>query len=223
MILVLLFPQREIDGEAFCHLSREDIATIFPAPKQFILASKLYKVVQRARSSLDSSDESHINTNDVLSNLDVTLSRSSKICASITSSDCSRKQSSHSSHNHSSPESESSRKRYSMESSDDPQPKKKRHSDESSSGVEECSDFKFPVFSPDIRNCISKDAFYLPKQTQRLIKESCVALRGCCWERGNTVTNSNKKALAKKLYELVPKTLGEPVTLNKSPDVRILI
>ena len=138
MILVLLFPEREIDGEAFCHLSREDIATIFPAPKQFILASKLYKVVQRARSSLDSSDASHINTNDLLNDLDETLSRSSKICASITSSDCSRKQSSsHSSHTHSSPESESSRKRSSVESNDDHQPKKKRHSDESSSGVEE--------------------------------------------------------------------------------------
>ena len=76
---VLLLPEREIDGEAFCHLSGEDIATIFPPPKQFILASKLYKVVQE---------------------------------------------------------------------------KKKRHSDESSRGVE-CSAFKLPVFSPDIRNCIS--------------------------------------------------------------------
>lgn len=55
--------ERKIDGEAFCHLSREDIATIFPEPKQFILASKLYKVVQRARSSLDLS-------NDLLSDLD---------------------------------------------------------------------------------------------------------------------------------------------------------
>ena len=215
----MLLPEREIDGEAFCHLSREDIATIFPTPKQFILASKLYKVVQRARSSLDSSDTSHINTNEILSDLDETLSRSSKLCASITSSESSRKKSRESS---SSPESEASRKRSSLESTDDPQPKKKRHSDESSSGVEECSAFKLPVFSPDIRNCISKDAFYLPKQTQRLIKESCVALRGYCWEHGNTVTNSDKKALAKKLYELAPKTLGEPVTSsNKSPDVSI--
>ena len=203
----------------FCHLSREDIATIFPTPKQFILASKLYKVVQRARSSLDSSDTSHINTNKMLSDLDETLSRSSKLCASITSSESSCKKSRESS---SSPESEASRKRSSLESTDDPQPKKNRYSDESSSGVEECSAFKLPVFSPDIRNCISKDAFYLPKQTQRLIKESCVALRGYCWEQGNTVTNSDKKALAKKLYELAPKTLGEPVTSsNKSPDVSI--
>ena len=48
--------EREINGEAFCHSSREDIATIFPDPKQFILASKLYKVVQHARSSLDLSN-----------------------------------------------------------------------------------------------------------------------------------------------------------------------
>lgn len=75
--------ERKIDGEAFCHLSREDIATIFPEPKQFILASKLYKVVQHARSSLDLS-------NDLLSDLDKTLSRSSRLCASTTNSSSTR-------------------------------------------------------------------------------------------------------------------------------------
>ena len=69
---VLLLPERKVDGEAFCHLSREDIATIFPTPEQFILASKLYQVVQRAFSSLDSSNISHINTNEMLSDLDET-------------------------------------------------------------------------------------------------------------------------------------------------------
>ena len=196
---IAILPEREIDGEAFCHLSRKDIATIFPTPKQFILASKLYKVVQPAHSSFDSSDTSHININEMLGDLDETLSRSSKLRASIISSESSHKKSRGSS---SSPGSEASRKRSSMESTDDPQQKKKRHSDKSSSAVEECSAFKLPVFSPDIQNCISKDAFYLPKQTQRLIKESCVALRGYCWEHGNTLTNSDKKALAKKLYEL---------------------
>ena len=33
-ILLYVIPEREIDGEAFCHLSKEDIATMFPAPKQ---------------------------------------------------------------------------------------------------------------------------------------------------------------------------------------------
>ena len=81
----------------------------------------------------------------MLSDLDETPSRSSKLCASITSSESSHKKSRESS---SSPESEASRKRSSLELTNDPQPKKKRHSDESSSGVEECSAFKLPVFYP---------------------------------------------------------------------------
>ena len=118
MFAPLFIPEREIDGEAFCHLSREDIATIFPAPKQFILASKLYKVVQRARSSLDTS---HINANDLLSDLDENLSKSSKLCASVANSTSS----------------EVSRYRSPSESTLDTQPKKKRRSDESSSSADD--------------------------------------------------------------------------------------
>ena len=183
--------EREIDGEAFCHLScTEDIATIFPAPKQFILGSKLYRLVQQARSS----DDSSINTSELLDDLDETLSRSSKLCASIgtsTSSESSRK--------HSKPDSNRGA----------PEPKK-QHSDSSSSSADECGPFKLPVFSPDIQKCISNDAFYTPTQSNRLIKQSCIALRGYCWERGNPVSNSEKECLAKKLYELAPKSLGNP-------------
>ena len=116
--------EREIDGEAFCHLSREDIGTIFPKPKQFILTSKLYKVVQHARSSPDLSNAS----SDILSDLDETLSRSSRLCPSTTNSS-----------------SGSSRKR-SLESSAVPQSEKRRHS---SGSTDECKSFKLPVFSPD--------------------------------------------------------------------------
>ena len=137
--------EREIDGEAFCHLScTEDIATIFPAPKQFILGSKLYKLVQQARSS----DDSSINTSELLDDLDETLSRSSKLCASIGTST-----SSESSHKCSKPDSNRGA----------PEPNK-QHSDSSSSSADECGPFKLPVFSPDIQKCISNDAFYTPTQ-----------------------------------------------------------
>ena len=85
-ILLCIIPEREVDGEAFCRLSREDIATIFPSPKQFILGSKLYKLVQRARSSKDNSG---MDTSDVslAGDLEETLSRSSlKQSASTTNS-----------------------------------------------------------------------------------------------------------------------------------------
>ena len=211
MVLLYITSEREIDGEAFCHLSREDIATIFPAPKQFILGSKLYKLVQRARSS---DDDSSINTSELLGDLDETLSRSSKLCASISASTSS----------------EFSRKRSKAGSDSAPQPKK-QHSDTSSSSASdrsfssagECSSFKLPVFSPDVQKCISNDAFYTPTQSNRLIKQSCVALRGYCWEHGNPVSNSDKETLAKKLYELAPKTLGNPGSAKKSPYISMYI
>lgn len=58
--------EKQIDGDAFIHLSREDIATIFPSPERFIMASKLYKVIQRARSTQDSDSSLYINTNDLV-------------------------------------------------------------------------------------------------------------------------------------------------------------
>ena len=201
-------PEREVDGDAFCHLSREDIATIFPSPKQFILGSKLYKLVQRARSSKESSS---MDTSDVslTGDLEETLSRSSlKPSTSTTNSSSTG----------------SSRKRSKPELDCIPQPKKK-HSDQSSSSTAEPTgtSFKLPVYSPDLQNCISNDAFYTPTQTNRLIKQSCVALRGYCWERGNPVSNSDKEALAKKIYELAPKSLGNPRSGKKSPYVSVPI
>lgn len=158
--------------------------------------------MQHACSSLDLSNAS--STNDISSDLDETLSRSSRPCASTANSSSTR----------------SSRKRSLPESSAVPQSEKRRHS---SGGADESRSFKFPVFSPDIQKCIDKDAFYTPTQTQRLIKESCLALRGYCWEDGSTVSNDEKRALAKKLYDLAPNTLGDPTSAKKSPEVSVAI
>jgi len=48
---IILLLERQIDGEVFLDLSREDIASIFPQPEKFALGMKLYKVVQRARAA----------------------------------------------------------------------------------------------------------------------------------------------------------------------------
>ena len=68
-------------------------------------------------------------------------------------------------------------------------------------------EFKLPVFSPDIRQCIQKDAFYTSSQRNHLIKESCMALRGYCWEREIEVSNVEKRRLAMLILKLAPKSL----------------
>ena len=79
----------------------------------------------------------------------------------------------------------------------------------------ETAPFKLPIFSPDIQQCISKDGFYTSTQRNRLIKEACTALRGYCWEQGEPVSNTRKRVLAKMLYDLAPKSLGDPGTAHK--------
>lgn len=69
--------------------------------------------------------------------------------------------------------------------------------------------FKLPAFSPAVRQCISKDSFYTSTQRNRLIREACLALRGHCWQEEKVVTNTQKKALAKMLLDLSPKSLGK--------------
>lgn len=83
------------------------------------------------------------------------------------------------------------------------------------------SKFKLPVFSPDLRKCIREDAFYTSTQRNRLIKESCVALRGYLWEREATVSNADKRALAKALYMLAPRSLGDTNGDDSRPEVGI--
>ena len=81
-------------------------------------------------------------------------------------------------------------------------------------------EFKLPVFSPDIRKCISKDSFYTSTQRNRLIKEACLALCGFCREQEREITNIEKRNLAKLLHQLAPKSLGDPGSVSK-PEVRI--
>ena len=42
--------ERQIDGEAFSHLSRDNFSQIFPSCDKFILAAKLSKIVQELSS-----------------------------------------------------------------------------------------------------------------------------------------------------------------------------
>ena len=85
------------------------------------------------------------------------------------------------------------------------------------------SSFKLPIFSPDLKQCIRKDEFYTASQRNKLIKEACMALRGYCWERENTVSNADKRCLARKLLELAPRSLGDPGSGYRSaPEVSSL-
>ena len=78
--------------------------------------------------------------------------------------------------------------------------------------------FKLPVFFPDTRQCIRKDAFYTSAQRNKLIKEACMGLRGFCWEKEKDVINEEKRNLAISLLELAPKSLGDPDE-NCKPEV----
>ena len=80
------------------------------------------------------------------------------------------------------------------------------------------NEFTLPTFSPDVTRCIQKDTFYTSTQRNRLIKEACTALRGYCWENDKKVSNFEKRSLAKMLYALAPKSLGDS-TSNPKPEV----
>lgn len=71
-------------------------------------------------------------------------------------------------------------------------------------------EYRLPHFPPDIKRCIKNDAFYSVAQRNKLIKEGCRALRGHCWGDDRTVTNEEKKKLSRMLFELAPKSLGDP-------------
>lgn len=198
-----------IDGETFTHLTRQDIASIFTSADKFILASKLYKVIKQARTS-------QLSTNELLSDLedDSTIQSTPKHGSSSRQS-LSSMQSLSSGRCLSSSRSTSSRKR---PGSTPPMPIKKRCSESTSN---ETAPFKLPTFSPDIQQCISKDGFYTSTQRNRLIKEACTALRGYCWEQGEPVSNIRKRDLAKMLYDLAPKSLGDPRTDKR--DLRLIV
>ncbi len=78
------------------------------------------------------------------------------------------------------------------------------------------------MFSPELKQCIRKDAFYTTAQRNRFIKEACIALRGYCWEQGKDITNLEKKRLARQLYDLAPTSLGD-MGMGSKPEVSIVM
>lgn len=178
-----------MNGEAFINLSREDLAIVFNQPAQFILASKLYKIVQKAR------EESTQDLLDELSQLekDTPWSGSQSIASSTTTS---------------TPSSSKSSAPFGTR-------RKRSNTDLSSNaGSMKCAkvteNFQLPFFSPVIQECIKKDAFYTTSQRNKLIREACTSLRGFCCGKGETVTMERKRELARMLLKLAPKSLKDP-------------
>ena len=135
--------ERKIDGKAFVSLSREDFAIIYPSNQKFLLGSNLYRLSLKARIPDRGGDTQSLL--DEMSDLDDTHSFSSY--PSRVSTPCS----SHSSSNESRKRATSARATRAESS--------------------ESTNFKLPIFSPDIKQCIQKDAFYTSAQRNRLIKE----------------------------------------------------
>lgn len=83
---------RNIDGKAFCNLSREDFAVIFPTNDKFLLGSNLYRISQKARLSYSGRTIDTQNLIDELSELgddasfsSAAISRASTPCSSTSS------------------------------------------------------------------------------------------------------------------------------------------
>ena len=70
--------------------------------------------------------------------------------------------------------------------------------------------FVLPKFSPDIARAASKDEFFSAALQNKLIRESCRALKGHCQLQERSPTTTEKRNLGKMLYNLSPKSLGDP-------------
>lgn len=83
------------------------------------------------------------------------------------------------------------------------------------------SEFKLPFFSRDVEEAIEKDQFYTSAKRSKLIREACRALKGHCRSGNRVVSSQDKKDLAKRLYKLAPKSLGDPqeISTRGSPEV----
>ena len=57
--------ERQIDGEAIVDLTREDFSVIYPSNEQFLVGSRLYKIVKNARSAGE-----YMNTDSLLEEMD---------------------------------------------------------------------------------------------------------------------------------------------------------
>ena len=89
-------------------------------------------------------------------------------------------------------------------------------------GVPSFDEFSLPDFSPDIVHAIKNDAFITAAKRNKLIRESCKALKGHCKHVGKPVTAAVKRSLGLRLYNLAPKSLGDPSTIGVEgiPEVR---
>ena len=65
-----------------------------------------------------------------------------------------------------------------------------------------------------------RDAFYLNSQRNKLIREACTALYGYCRQQSRPVSLDDKKDLSSRLYNLAPKSLGDP---GEHPEVIKLV
>ena len=216
----LLILERHVDGSSFIELTREDFSILYPSNEKFLLGSKLYKIAMSARTA---SEKSLRNTNSLLDEMEEVAYDSSSSQASMFRSPVSTSRgstpvcASTSTSRASTPLSVSHLSTLSTH----PPTSSQTQEDESERPIKKrCMEFKLPVFSPDIKQCIRKDAFYSSTQRNRLIKEACLALRGYCWEKEQEVTNIEKRKLAKLLYEIAPKSLGDSGKSSK-PEVRI--
>ena len=80
-------------------------------------------------------------------------------------------------------------------------------------------EFSLPRFTPDVQRCIDKDAFYTHQLRNKLIRQACTALEGFHAEHGQPIQAEDKRKLAKLLILLAPKSLGDPKTVSKNPEV----
>ena len=76
--------------------------------------------------------------------------------------------------------------------------------------------FTLPKFSPDIARAIKDDAFHTAALRNKLIRESCRALKGHCQlhRSQKPPTGNEKRNLGKVLLNLAPKSLGDPQGLE---------
>lgn len=209
--------ERQIDGDSFTQLTREDFSVIFPSDEKFLVGSRLYKIAQKARVSNQDVEHDTGNLLDELSALegDVSYSSQSNSFSSRASTPASNILTPSSIHSANISVSSSSR---CTQHEFDQQPRKKRRVVAADAGMM----FKLPVFSPNIKQCIKKDAFYTSAQRNCLIKEACTFLRNHYWEKERPITNHDKRELARSLYKLAPKSLGDSENVSK-PEVASLI
>ena len=70
--------------------------------------------------------------------------------------------------------------------------------------------YSLPKFSPDIERAIKKDNFHTSVLRNKLIREACRSLKGHCQKECRPPIPAEKRRLGKMLFNLAPKSLGDP-------------